>query len=112
MATARSKKHRSVKDMLIKPTTGKTVTVTPAMEWHKRDEEGESLITQSFLKGLFTSLREDLLAVKRDLSLDLKEVSHELEEVGERVATQEEHENSQDEEIVRIQQEVIRLQEQ
>ncbi|KAJ1099151.1 hypothetical protein NDU88_004255 [Pleurodeles waltl] len=95
--------------MLTKPTTSKAEAVT--MEWHERDKEGVSPITQSFLEGLFTSLNEDLQEVKRDLLRDLKAVRHDLEEVGERVATLEEHENSQDEEIVHLQQEVIRLKE-
>ncbi|KAJ1162839.1 hypothetical protein NDU88_003304 [Pleurodeles waltl] len=76
MASARSKKDRSVKDMLIKATIGKAVTT--AMERHEHDEEGESPIMRSFLDGLFTLLKEDLQAVKLDLSQDIKEVRHEL----------------------------------
>ncbi|KAJ1210176.1 hypothetical protein NDU88_005544 [Pleurodeles waltl] len=82
MGSACSKKDRSVKDMLIKPTTCKAEAVTPAMERHECDEEGGSPIMRSFLEGLFTSLREDLQAVKRDLSQDSKGVRHELEDVG------------------------------
>ncbi|KAJ1207187.1 hypothetical protein NDU88_002579 [Pleurodeles waltl] len=44
------------------------------MERHERKEDGEGPITQAFLEGLFTSLREDLQALKRDLSQDLKVV--------------------------------------
>ncbi|KAJ1101417.1 hypothetical protein NDU88_006485 [Pleurodeles waltl] len=71
-----------------------------------------SSITQTILEGLFTSMREDLKAVKRNLLHDLEEVHLELEEVGERVAILEEHETSRDGEIVLLQQEIIWLQEQ
>ncbi|KAJ1209899.1 hypothetical protein NDU88_005270 [Pleurodeles waltl] len=65
---------------------------------------------QSFLKGLFLSLKEELQVLKCDLSRDLKEVRHKLEAVEKRVATLEEHEHNRDKEIK--QEEVICLQEQ
>ncbi|KAJ1201669.1 hypothetical protein NDU88_005475 [Pleurodeles waltl] len=97
MVAARSKNDRSVKEMLTRPSTGKAEANLSTPEKPRRavmDEYGEGPFTRAFLEGLFTSLREDLQALKRDLLQDLKEVRRELEEVGERVATLEEHESS------------------
>ncbi|KAJ1155080.1 hypothetical protein NDU88_007816 [Pleurodeles waltl] len=71
MAMVRSKKDRSTKDMLTKPTAGKAEAIALAMERHECNEEGEGPIMRAFHEGLLTSRREDLQAVKRELSQDL-----------------------------------------
>ncbi|KAJ1099966.1 hypothetical protein NDU88_005057 [Pleurodeles waltl] len=79
------RKERSVKDMLSKPTVGKTEADNPGTGEHREEEMDEDTgapSTRSFLEGLFASLWDEIQAVKRDLSQDLKVVRRELEEVG------------------------------
>ncbi|KAJ1146299.1 hypothetical protein NDU88_012577 [Pleurodeles waltl] len=109
------KMDRSVKDMLTKPAAGKVKAdnpVTGKLREEETEEDNGAPVTRSFLEGLFTSLRDDIQRVKRDLSPDLKVVRRELEEVSKRMATLEEHENARGEEIEQLQQEIIRLQDQ
>ncbi|KAJ1192468.1 hypothetical protein NDU88_001775 [Pleurodeles waltl] len=83
--------------MLTRPAAGKVeadASVTGKHRGEESEENGEAPVTRAFLEGLFTSLRDDTQAVKRDLLQVLKVVRQELEEVGERVATLEEHENT------------------
>ncbi|KAJ1185945.1 hypothetical protein NDU88_002731 [Pleurodeles waltl] len=85
------------------PGTGK-------LREEETDEDSGAPGTRSFLEGLFPSLRDDLQAVKRDLSQDLKVARRELEEVGERVAALGVHENARGKEIKQLKQEIIQLQ--
>ncbi|KAJ1127898.1 hypothetical protein NDU88_006291 [Pleurodeles waltl] len=56
-------------------------------------EEGrKARVTRSFMEALFTSLRNDTQAVKKDLLVDLREVQQNLEEIGDRVYAVEDRE--------------------
>ncbi|KAJ1199584.1 hypothetical protein NDU88_003418 [Pleurodeles waltl] len=83
MVAVRSKKDRSLKEMLTKSTMGKAETDLPTPGKPSRmvrEEKGEDPVTRVYLEVLFTSMREDLQALKRDLLLDLKEVRRKLGE--------------------------------
>ncbi|KAJ1219070.1 hypothetical protein NDU88_006641 [Pleurodeles waltl] len=114
MASIYPKKDRSVKDMLTKLAAGKMEAAKPGtgkLREEETDEDTGVPITRSFLEGLFALLRDDIQAMKRDVSQDLKVVRQDFEEVGESVATLEEHEKSRGEEIEQLQ-EITRLQDQ
>ncbi|KAJ1217652.1 hypothetical protein NDU88_005245 [Pleurodeles waltl] len=101
--------------MLTKPAADKVEadnSATGKLREEETEEDNGAPVTRSFLEGLFTSLRDDIQEVKRDLLQDLKVVCQELEEAGERVATLEKHENARGEEIEQLQQEIIWLQDQ
>ncbi|KAJ1105062.1 hypothetical protein NDU88_002470 [Pleurodeles waltl] len=77
MAATQPKKDRSVKDMLTRPAADKVevdASVTGRHRGEKSEADGEAIVTRAFLEGLFTSLRENIQVVKRDLSVDLKVV--------------------------------------
>ncbi|KAJ1113805.1 hypothetical protein NDU88_002046 [Pleurodeles waltl] len=73
-------------------------------------EEPEGPVARSFLEALFTSLQEDLQAIKKDLSSDLQEVCRDLDAVGERDAKLERKEDDRNEEIEWVKQEILHLQ--
>ncbi|KAJ1207280.1 hypothetical protein NDU88_002671 [Pleurodeles waltl] len=81
MAAMHPKKGRSIKDMLTKPTAGKTETDNPGTGKQRKEEMDEAPVTSNFLEGLFASLMDDIKVVKRDLLHDLKVVCRELEDV-------------------------------
>ncbi|KAJ1185124.1 hypothetical protein NDU88_001919 [Pleurodeles waltl] len=83
----------------------------PAFRQGGGEDEGAP-VTRGFLEGIFASLRDNIQAVKRNLSQDLKVMGRELEEVGKRVASLEEHENAKGEEVQQLQQEILQLQDQ
>ncbi|KAJ1217401.1 hypothetical protein NDU88_004995 [Pleurodeles waltl] len=75
MAATQPKKNSSVKDMLTRPAEGKVeedASITGKHRGEEMEEDNEAPVTRAFLEGLFTSLRDDLQVVKRDLSQDPK----------------------------------------
>ncbi|KAJ1150161.1 hypothetical protein NDU88_002958 [Pleurodeles waltl] len=105
MVAIPSKKERSVKDMLSKPTAGKTEADNPLTGKHREeemDEDTRAPVKRSFLEGLVALLQGDIQAVKRDMSEDLKVVRRELKEVGKRVVILEGHENTRDDVVVTL----------
>ncbi|KAJ1170002.1 hypothetical protein NDU88_001883 [Pleurodeles waltl] len=109
--TAHTKKERTLKEMLSKPTDIKMggESSPPEQEWPPDGNRREDQVIHPFLEALFTSLREDLQVV---LSQDLKEVLHEVTELGDRVSSIEDRETACDEDIELLQQEDLRLRKQ
>ncbi|KAJ1106089.1 hypothetical protein NDU88_003492 [Pleurodeles waltl] len=72
--------------MLTKPVRladdGKFTTQWVVQSPELEDQEGP--VRRSFLEALFTSIREDLEVVKKDLSPDLRDVRRNLEEIDNR----------------------------
>ncbi|KAJ1104242.1 hypothetical protein NDU88_001654 [Pleurodeles waltl] len=77
-----------------------------------RSRGKEGPVARLFLEALFTSLRDDLQVLKKDLSVDMREVRCYLEDIGNRVSAVEVCEARQDEEVQWAHQEVLHLQEQ
>ncbi|KAJ1215610.1 hypothetical protein NDU88_003218 [Pleurodeles waltl] len=81
---SKTKREISLLDMLMIPAG----TPKGVEEAHWLDMgQPEGTVVRTFLEALFSSLQEDLQAVKRYLSPDLREVQKDLDEVGERVAS-------------------------
>ncbi|KAJ1180427.1 hypothetical protein NDU88_005648 [Pleurodeles waltl] len=97
--------------MLVKtPSLDRFLEMPPEAQTEHPETEGP--VTHFFCGTLFTSLKDDLHMVKRELSQDLKVVQKNLAEIGDRVATLEDNASGRDEELENLQQEVIRLKEQ
>lgn len=72
---------------------------------------GGGPITKAFLESLFSTLRDDLQSVKKELAAELNEVRKGMDSIGERVASLEDKSDSVTE-LSSLQQELIRLQDQ
>ncbi|KAJ1170867.1 hypothetical protein NDU88_002738 [Pleurodeles waltl] len=114
MAVARIKKDWFLKDKLTKPTgTPSDDKLSPCcLDFGLTKEAWERPVTGSFMETLFSSPREDIQALKRDLSVDLKDVRLNLMEIGIRVSAMENSESGHEEEVEQLHQEVLRLKEQ
>ncbi|KAJ1104112.1 hypothetical protein NDU88_001527 [Pleurodeles waltl] len=114
MAATRTKKDHSLRDMLLKLNGSADDNKAPTQNMdHPLDMwDQEGPMTRSFLEALFTSIWEDLQAIKKDLSADLREVRQNLEEVGDRLSTLEDCKSGWDEVLEWVQQEVLLLKEQ
>ncbi|KAJ1202583.1 hypothetical protein NDU88_006380 [Pleurodeles waltl] len=101
MAGAQSKKDHTLKDMFIHPSGRQedrpAATATTGSQ--AEDKQLEALVTRSFFEALFTSFRDDLHSVKKELSQDLKVLRMEMSELGGRVPMLEDRETPRDEEI-------------
>ncbi|KAJ1098959.1 hypothetical protein NDU88_004066 [Pleurodeles waltl] len=83
-----AKKDRSLKEMLARSTGPSGEVGAPLQESDTPIEaaDKEGLVTRAFLEALFSSLKEDLQAMKRDLPTDIQEVCRNLEDLSDRVS--------------------------
>ncbi|KAJ1102070.1 hypothetical protein NDU88_007128 [Pleurodeles waltl] len=118
MAMAKSKRERSVRDMLAgtrlaSGTTPEEVSGTGTPESRaEKDSEECSPVTKGFLTSLFDSLRGDIQELRRDISQEVRELRGEVSSLGEHVSQLEDNEIPRGEGVAGLQQEVVRLREQ
>ncbi|KAJ1130595.1 hypothetical protein NDU88_008946 [Pleurodeles waltl] len=77
------------------PATNAQSSATP-----KEAREGEGAngpVTHPFMEVLFTSLKDDLQMIKKDLSQDIKAIRKDLTEMDDRVSALEDREPPQEE---------------
>ncbi|KAJ1118063.1 hypothetical protein NDU88_006258 [Pleurodeles waltl] len=81
MAAAKTKRERSVKDMLAGarlPTGGMAEdppATRPPEGRLEGDSDGSSPVTKGFLTSLFDSLRSDIQDLRQDISQEMKHVT-------------------------------------
>ncbi|KAJ1186138.1 hypothetical protein NDU88_002921 [Pleurodeles waltl] len=96
--------------MLTPPSIGPSNdSAAEAQEAHPDKQDTEGPVNCSFLEAMFASFREDLQAVKKDLSQEMKSVCTEIVDLGESVSKLEDQKTSQGEELEQLQQEVLCL---
>ncbi|KAJ1188427.1 hypothetical protein NDU88_005188 [Pleurodeles waltl] len=66
-------------------------------------------VTRSFLENLFTTLRDDIAALKQELAADVKDMRHNMGEMEQRVDSLERGSDNRDEELEEHKREILAL---
>ena len=83
MAAHKNKQDSSLKDMLTKVPQKKRDLSKDSPTKEQSDQEAGTVTTrsaepQAFMEGLFAQIREEVLALRTEITLDLKTLQHKL----------------------------------